>query len=66
LIQPEKGLITIDEPLTIEPIGMAMPPDDAHFHNMINNYMTGLTLLGVLDLLEIKWFETGEWIDQVK
>jgi ABC-type amino acid transport substrate-binding protein len=66
LIQPEKGLITIDEPLTIEPIGMAMPPDDAHFHNMINNYMTGLTLLGVLDLLEIKWFESGEWVDQVK
>lgn len=66
LVHPEKGLITIDEPLTIEPIGMALPPNDAHFHNMINNYMTGLTLLGVLDLLEISWFETGEWVELVK
>lgn len=66
LVHPEKGLITIDEPLTIEPIGMAMPPYDAHFHNMIENYMTALTLLGVLDILEIKWFESGEWVELVK
>ncbi len=66
LVHPEKGLITIDEPLTIEPIGMALPPSDAHFHNMINNYMTGLTLLGVLDILENKWFETGDWVELVK
>ena len=66
LVHPEKGLITIAEPLTIEPIGMALPADDAHFHNMINNYMTGLTLLGILDILEIKWFESGDWIELVK
>lgn len=66
LIHPEKGLITINEPLTIEPIGMALPADDAHFHNMINNYMNGLTLLGVLDILEIKWFESSEWVELVK
>lgn len=65
-IQPEKGLITLDEPLTIEPIGMALPPDDAHFHNMIQNYMTGLTLIGVLDILEMKWFEGGDWVELVK
>jgi polar amino acid transport system substrate-binding protein len=66
LVHPEKGLITIAEPLTIEPIGMALPADDAHFHNMINNYMTGLTLIGILDILEIKWFESGEWVELVK
>ena len=66
LVHPEKGLITIAEPLTIEPIGMALPADDAHFHNLIENYMTALTLLGVLDILEIKWFESGDWVELVK
>ena len=65
-VHPEKGLSTIAEPLTIEPIGMAIPPDDAHFHNMIQNYLNALSLAGVLEILEIKWFESGEWIDRVK
>lgn len=66
LVQPERGLITINEPLTIEPIGMALPPNDAHFHNMVNNYMNGLMLVGILDLLEEKWFDSGEWVELVK
>ncbi len=66
LVHPEKGLTTIDRPLTIEPIGLAMPPNDAHFHNMIQNYMNGLSLIGFLDILEMKWFEAGDWVEQVK
>jgi len=66
MVHPEKGLITIAEPLTIEPIAMALPPNDAHFHNMIQNYMNALSLIGILDLLEIKWFETSEWVELVK
>lgn len=66
MVHPEKGLITIAEPLTIEPIAMALPPNDAHFHNMIQNYMNALNLIGILDILEIKWFETSEWVELVK
>ena len=66
LVEPERGLTTINAPLTIEPIGIAMPPDDAHFHNMIQNYFNGLAMLGVLDLLEMKWFDSGEWVPLVK
>lgn len=66
LLHPEKGLITLDKPLTIEPIGMAMPANDAHFLNLMQNYMNTLTMMGVLDLLEMAWFESGEWTDQVK
>ena len=66
LVNPEKGLITIDEPLTIEPIGLAMPPNDAHFHNIIQNYLNALSLIGVLELLEVKWFESGDWVPLVK
>ena len=66
LLYPEKGLITIDQPLTIEPIGMAMPPNDAHFHNIIQNYLNALSLIGALDMLEVKWFDSGEWVPLVK
>ncbi len=66
LVNPEKGLITIDEPLTIEPIGLAMPPNDAHFHNIIQNYLNALSLIGAIELLEIKWFESGDWVPLVK
>jgi len=66
MVYPEKGLTTIAEPLTIEPIGMALPPNDAHFHNLIQNYLSGLELVGALEILEIKWFETSEWVELVK
>lgn len=66
LVHPEKGLITINEPLTIEPLGLAMPPNDAHFHNIIQNYLNALALIGGLELLEKKWFESGEWVPLVK
>lgn len=66
LVHPEKNLITLDQPLTIEPIGMALPPNDAHMYNLVQNYMTALTLVGVLDLLEEKWFESGDWVPLVE
>lgn len=66
LVHPEKGLITIAEPLTIEPIGLAMPANDAHFHNIIQNYLNALSLIGALEILEIKWFQSGGWVPLVK
>ena len=66
LVHPEKNLITLDEPLTIEPIGMALPPNDAHMYNIVQNYLNALTITGVLDILEYKWFENGEWVPLVE
>lgn len=65
-VQPEKGLITIDKPLTIEPIGAALPVDAAHFINLVENFMNRLLIMGVIDELQAYWFESGEWIDQVE
>ena len=66
LVHPEKNLITLDAPLTIEPIGMALPPGDAHLYNVVQNYMNALSLIGALELLEIRWFETGDWVQLVE
>jgi polar amino acid transport system substrate-binding protein len=66
LIHPEKGLYTIDQPLTIEPIGVALPVDAAHFQNLVENFIGVLSLDGTLAEMQSYWFDSGEWIDQVK
>lgn len=65
LRHPDAGLATIDEPLTIEPIGIALPPNDFLMHNMIRNYLNALSMVGVLQELEQKWFEDGAWLIQL-
>ena len=63
---PEHSLTTLNEPLTIEPIGMALPPDDPQLVNLVQNYLTSLQLGGILDQLQKKWFENGTWLIQLK
>ncbi|MFC2107103.1 transporter substrate-binding domain-containing protein [Bacteroidota bacterium] len=65
LLFPEKGLFTIDTPLTIEPIGVALPNDAAHFINLVENYFNKLSLIGALEEMNAYWFDSGEWVDQV-
>ena len=62
---PDAGFATLSEPLTIEPIGMALPAGDSLLLNMVENYFGALEGLGVLDKLEQKWFEDGSWLIQV-
>lgn len=62
----DEGLVTLEEPLTIEPIGMALPPNDPQFLNLVENYMSALELSGALELLEQIWFEDGKWILNMK
>ena len=62
LRQPEAGLAVSEVPLTIEPIGVALPPGAFLMHNMIENYLRALDMTGVLQELEAKWFEDGAWL----
>jgi polar amino acid transport system substrate-binding protein len=62
---PEAGLATLNQPLTIEPIGIALPPGDSLLLNMVTNYLGALEGTGLLDVLEQKWFEDGAWLIQV-
>jgi len=62
---PDAGLATLSEPMTIEPIGVALPPGDSLLINMVTNYLGALEGLGLLDALEKKWFEDGGWLIQL-
>lgn len=62
---PDDGFATLAQPLTLEPMGVAMPPNDPLFINMMENYLGALQGVGVLELLEEKWFEDGSWLIQM-
>ncbi len=62
LRHPDAGLATLDPPLTIEPIGIALPPDAFQLHNLVENYLNALEIGGVLESLEAKWFQDGSWL----
>lgn len=66
LKHPDLGLETFDEPITKEPIGMAIMPGDMLFLNLLRNQLTQFDADGTLEELNDKWFWDDEWISQVK
>ena len=63
---PDHGLLAVIAPLTYEPIGIALPPNDALFINLVGNFLTGLQDSGTLELLKNQWFQTVDWWEQMK
>ncbi|MGB5420706.1 MAG: transporter substrate-binding domain-containing protein [Desulfobacterales bacterium] len=63
---PDQGLLAIIAPLTYEPIGIALPANDALFMNLVGNFLTALQDSGTLERLKDQWFQKGDWWDQVK
>jgi polar amino acid transport system substrate-binding protein len=62
---PAANLGMLPQPLTIEPIGVAMPAGDSLLLNLIENYLAALDSVGLLDKLEKRWFEDGTWVVRV-
>lgn len=57
-----KDLVTLESPLNIEPIAMALPAGDLHFLNLVENYLKAFDMAGALDLLDKKWLKDGSWL----
>ena len=62
LRHPNAGLATSVTPLTLEPIGVALPPNDPLFVNFTENIFAAVQLTGGLDALRLKWFESSAWL----
>ncbi len=62
LRNPRAGLKTIAAPLTFEPIGVALPANDALFVNLVQNYLKSLEGTGMLTALRTKWFSDATWL----
>ena len=59
---PDAGLSIIEPPLSIEPIGIAIPLNDGQFENLMRNYLTTFEKTGLTARLQQKWFEDNSWI----
>lgn len=59
---PEAGLVTLERPLTVEPIGIAMSKEDTEFHNLVDNYLEAYTRIGLLAKLREKWLKDNAWL----
>lgn len=62
---PDAGLVAANQPLTIEPIGIAVPASDPLLLNLVQNYMRAMEASGVLQQLNKKWFQDGAWLVQL-
>jgi ABC-type amino acid transport substrate-binding protein len=62
LRNPEAGLGIIDPPIAVEPIGIAIPDNDAQLANLVRNYLGALEKTGLTNRLRKKWFESDDWV----
>jgi polar amino acid transport system substrate-binding protein len=65
LRHPEAGLSALMTPLTVEPLGIALPPDDLLFVNLVENYLTTLENTGMLTQFKAKWFSDDSWVSEL-
>jgi ABC-type amino acid transport substrate-binding protein len=59
---PDAGLTTLERPLTVEPVGIAVSKDDPQFFNLVDNYLEAYEKTGILGQIRKKWFEDSSWI----
>jgi polar amino acid transport system substrate-binding protein len=63
---PGKDLAMLNKPLTIEPIGIAIPAGDYQLMNLIENFYDKLEMIGALEALREMWFKDGTWLLRAK
>ncbi len=64
-LHPREGLITLDRPLTVEPLGVAVAPGDPLFLNLIENSLGALDAAQLFEGLKGRWIQSGRWVDQL-
>ena len=52
-------------PFTTEPLGIALPPDEPLFLNLVTNYLNTLEETGELAQLKAKWLGDGAWLERM-
>ncbi len=65
LRHPDKQYIASINPITYEPLGIAMPGDDPLLINLVTNYLNTMRSSGKLDLLKKRWFGDRTWMERM-
>ena len=66
LRHPDEGLVSLITPFTYEPLGIAMPPGDAHLFNWTTNFLNTMRESDELIKLKVKWIEDPSWLKNLK
>jgi len=61
----DSGLTTLRQPLTFEPIGIALPPGDPLLINWMENFLLTLEGTGVLTDLTAHWLGDPAWVQDL-
>ena len=59
---PDKKLGTLEKPFTFEPLGLALPPNDPLWDNLVTNFLFELEGGGKLNFLKNRWFKSPAWM----
>ncbi|MBW2377949.1 MAG: transporter substrate-binding domain-containing protein [Deltaproteobacteria bacterium] len=59
LRNPDAGLVTLAEPLSVEPMGIAVSAKDTRFYNLIDNYIEAIEATGILSVTRTRSPENG-------
>jgi polar amino acid transport system substrate-binding protein len=62
----DKGLITLEKPLSYEPIGVALPPNDFLLVNLVQNLINTVGRSGQLHEVTQSWFSNTAWLKDLK
>ncbi len=63
---PESGLSAMMTPFTIEPLGIALPPDAPLLLNLVSNYLNTMEDTGLLGQFKAKWLSDGSWMSEYR
>jgi polar amino acid transport system substrate-binding protein len=63
---PEAELIASSATFTVEPMGIAVPPDDPRLANMVQTYLNALEDRGVLEKARNFWFKDSSWVKDLR
>ncbi len=65
LRHPRAQYIASINPITYEPLGIAMPGDDPLLINLITNYLNTMRSSGKLDQIKKRWFGDPTWMQRM-
>ena len=63
---PDAGLVTLKNPLSYEPIGIAIPANDLLMLNWLQNFLNTLDKDGTMGILVDRWFKDGSWLSRLR
>jgi len=63
---PDAGLGTLKNPLSYEPLGIAIPANDFLLINWLQNFLNTLQKDGSLGAVVDRWFKDTSWVSQLR